>query len=431
MSLRGTGIGLAEDQVEATAGTGVVTRVLLHDFAGHAFPMDLTRALGRRGHTVLHTYCESYRGGKGRFDADPADGDISVVSLSTGGRTFAKYRPVRRISQEIAYGRRFTTLAEEFRPDVVVMCNMPIVVQRVVATWCRQNDVPWVFWLQDLYSVAIRATAVHRFGGPAGNVIGSGFETIERSLARQAAAIVPITHDFQPVLDEWGVARERCTVIENWAPLADLPEQPRESAWRRSQGLDDDRFVFLYSGTLGLKHRPELLYELAAQHTHDADVVVISEGMGEARLKEMLAERPLPNLRVLPFQPFEQFPEILGSADVLVALLEPSAGTFSVPSKILSYLCAGRPILGAIPLENLAARTVERSGSGMVVPPTDVEAFLLAAKQLRNDGRLRQVAGRCARAYAEATFDTDVVTDRFVDVIDGALGRRRPKLTIV
>jgi colanic acid biosynthesis glycosyl transferase WcaI len=413
MSLRGMGIGL--DTAGAAEDGEHRKRVLLHDFAGHAFPMDLTRALGRRGHTVLHTYCTSYQGGKGRFDIDLDDGDVSVVSLGMG-RAFAKYSPVRRLTQEISYGRRFTALAEEFAPDVVVMCNMPIVVQRVVASWCRERDVPWVFWLQDLYSVAIRSTAVRRLGW-AGNLVGSGFESLERSLSRQASAVVPITHDFQPLLDSWGVPADRCTVIENWAPLADLPVRTRDNAWRRAQGIPADRFVYLYSGTLGLKHRPELLYELAAQHVDDADVVVVSEGMGEARLKQMLAERPLPNLRVLPFQPFEQFPEMLGAADVLVALLEPSAGTFSVPSKVLSYLCAGRPILSAIPVENLAARTIDRAGAGLVVPPTDLEAFLLAAKQLRNDARLRQVAGRCARAYAEATFDTEEIAARFVGVL--------------
>lgn len=396
------------------------TRVLLHDFAGHAFPMDLTRALGRRGHTVLHTYCESYSGGKGSFAIGPDDGDVSVVGLGMG-RAFAKYAPVRRLAQEVAYGRRFLAVADEFGPDVVVVCNMPIVVQRVVAAWCRSRGVPWVFWLQDLYSVAIRATAVQRLG-PAGNLVGSGFESLERSLARQAAAVVSITQDFQPLLDDWGIAPERCTVIENWAPLADLPERPRCNAWRRAQGITDDKFVFLYSGTLGLKHRPEMLYELAAQHEDDAEVVVISEGMGEERLKEMQAHRRLRNLRILPFQPFDDFPDLLAAADVLVALLEPSAGTFSVPSKVLSYLCAGRPVLGAIPTENLAARTIERAGAGLVVNPTDVEAFLLAAKQLRNDARLRQVAGRCARTYAEATFDTNVVTDRFQQVLRSAVG---------
>ena len=152
--------------------------------------------------------------------------------------------------------------------------------------------------------------------------------------------------------------------------------------------------------------------------------MVVSEGMGERRLREMLRERPLPNLRLLPFQPIERYPDILGAADVLVALLEPTAGTFSVPSKVLSYLCAGRPVLAAIPPENLAARTIERAGAGLVVYPTDEEGFLVAAKRLRFEDVLRQGTGRAARAYAESTFDTDRITDRFEVVIERAMARR-------
>ncbi|HKE72347.1 MAG TPA: glycosyltransferase, partial [Acidimicrobiales bacterium] len=202
----------------------------------------------------------------------------------------------------------------------------------------------------------------------------------------------------------------------------DLPLRPRDNPWRRRQGLGD-RFVYLYTGTLGLKHRPELLYRLAQQRVGDADVVVVSEGMGEARLRDMLHRHPLPNLHLLPFQPMDDYPDILGSADVLVALLEPTAGTFSVPSKVLSYLCAGRPVLAAIPPENLAARTIERAGAGVVVPPDDEEALLVAAKQLRTDPELRHEAGARARAYAETTFDTVVIADRFQDVIDRAIDR--------
>jgi glycosyltransferase involved in cell wall biosynthesis len=264
-----------------------------------------------------------------------------------------------------------------------------------------------------------KATAEQR-AGRAGEVVGKRFEALERSLLRQASAVVPITDDFLPLLEQWGVPSERCTVIENWAPLGEIPVRPRDNAWRQAQGLGD-RFVFLYSGTLGLKHRPELLFELAAQHVDDAEVIVISEGLGASRLRQMLHERPLPNLRLLPFQPFEQYPDILGAADVLVALLEPTAGTFSVPSKVLSYLCAGRPVLGAIPTENLAARTIDRAGAGLVVPPVDQEGFLLAAKRLRNEPRRRTAAGAGARAYAEATFDTDRITDRFLQVLDASL----------
>ncbi|HEV7762246.1 MAG TPA: glycosyltransferase family 4 protein [Acidimicrobiales bacterium] len=394
----------------------------MHDFAGHPFQIDLSRALARRGFHVLHVYCDSYTSGKGRFEVGDDEPNLSVVALPAG-RTFARYSPLRRFVQEIGYGRRFVELAEAFGPDIILACNVPLLTQRVSAAWCQRHRVPWVFWVQDLYSIAVSAAAAER-AGQAGRLIGRCFQTLERSLVRQATKVVPITEDFTPLLQEWGVSARKTTVIENWAPLDDLPLRPRANAWRRDQGLDD-RFVFLYSGTLGLKHRPELLFELAAQHQHDADVVVISEGMGEARLREMLAERPLSNLKLLPFQPFEQYPDILASADVLVALLEPSAGTFSVPSKVLSYLCASRPILGAIPRENLAARTIDRAGAGLVVPPTDEEAFLLAAKQLRNEPSLRATCGARGRGYAEATFDTATITDRFLDVIDGALGRRR------
>jgi len=401
---------------------GTASRIVVHDFAGHPFQIDLSRSLARRGHQVLHVYCDSYTSGKGRFAVGEDEPNLSVVALRAG-ETFARYSPVRRFTQEIAYGRRFVELAEEFRPDVILACNVPLLTQRVSAAWCRRHRVPWVFWVQDLYSVAVSAAAADR-AGPAGRLVGRRFEALERSLLRQAAQVVPITEDFTPLLHEWGVAPRHCTVIENWAPLHELPLRPRSNPWRRELGIGDDRFVFLYSGTLGLKHRPELLYELAAQHQHDAEVVVISEGMGEARLREMLAAQPLPNLRLLPFQPFERYPDVLAAADTLVALLEPTAGTFSVPSKVLSYLCAGRPLLAAVPLENLAARTIDRAGAGLVVPPTDAEAFLLAAKRLRNEPSLRLTCGARARGYAEATFATATITDRFLDVIDGALGGR-------
>ena len=427
MTLDGSDVGSAHGASARWGSSGVAVaarpqrslRVLVHDFAGHPFQIDLSRSLARRGHTVQHVYCESYTSGKGRFDAGD-DGNLSIVGVPTG-ESFARYSPVRRVSQEAGYGRRFTQVAAAFRPDVILACNVPLVAKSVAAAWCKREGIPWVFWLQDLHSVAMVAEAERR-AGRLGRRMGAGFEALERRLLRQAAGVVSITDDFDPMLADWGIDQGARRVIENWAPLDDLPTRPRDNAWRIEQGLGD-RFVYLYTGTLGLKHRPELLYRLAQQRP-DAVVVVISEGMGEARLREMLRGHPLPNLRLLPFQPMDRYPDILGAADVLVALLEPTAGTFSVPSKVLSYLCAGRPILAAIPPENLAARTIERAGAGLVVPATDEESFLLAAKQLRSDESLRASAGRRARAYAESTFDTDMITDRFQDVIERAVRRR-------
>jgi len=111
-------------------------------------------------------------------------------------------------------------------------------------------------------------------------------------------------------------------------------------------------------------------------------------------------------------------PEVLASADVLVAVLEPDAGAFSVPSKVLTYLCAGRPVLAALPSDNLAARVVARSGAGIVVPPRDPRALVAAAEELLGDPGRRAELGGAARSYAETAFDLDGIADRFEEVLE-------------
>jgi glycosyltransferase involved in cell wall biosynthesis len=215
-------------------------------------------------------------------------------------------------------------------------------------------------------------------------------------------------------------------VIENWAPLDEMLPMPRDNAWRKEMGLGD-RFVYLYAGTLGLKHDPDVLYDLAVDEA-DAEVVVVSEGLGAERLRTRLRERSIPNLCILPFQPWDRLPEVLGAADVLVVLLEPEAGAFSVPSKILTSLCAGRPLLASIPGENLGARTIADAGAGLVVPPGKHGALLDAARKLRVDDDLRGQMGASARSHAEVAFDIDKITDRFETVIHQAAGAARKVL---
>src|SRR5262245_65296140 len=69
----------ADADIAARLGTALATRsprrslrILVHDFAGHPFQIDLSRALARRGHIVQHVYCGSYTSGKGRFDPGEA-----------------------------------------------------------------------------------------------------------------------------------------------------------------------------------------------------------------------------------------------------------------------------------------------------------------------------------------------------------------------
>jgi glycosyltransferase involved in cell wall biosynthesis len=322
------------------------------------------------------------------------------------------------------YGFRFTRAAREFRPDVILSCNDPLGAKAVAGLWAWVRRVPWVFWLQDVYSAAM-SRELEKRGIPFGQQLGRLFEWVERRLLRSAAAVVVITDDFLPLLRRWGVSTEASSVIQNWAPIDELPVRARENSWREDTGLGD-RFTFVYSGTLGLKHDPGVLYALAEHLAcRDAIVVVVSEGLGKDHLRELQSIKRLPNLLLLPFQPYELLPEVLGAADVLVVLLEPEAGTFSVPSKVLTCLCAERPILAMMPTNNLAARTIERAGAGRVIAPGSTDRFLEVAVGLMENDGLRTTMGKQARAYAELTFDGDAIADQFETVLDQAVTSTR------
>jgi colanic acid biosynthesis glycosyl transferase WcaI len=242
------------------------------------------------------------------------------------------------------------------------------------------------------------------------------FVRLEQLVASHADAVIVIAPGFADTLAGWGVPQERVSVIENWAPLDEIREFPRTNEWSAKHGLDG-KTVFLYSGTLGIKHRPDLLYRLAQSLDPSCRLVVITEGIGREYLEKMPR---LETLQLMDFQPYDQVSLALASADVLVATLESSAGQFAVPSKILSNLCAGRPMLVASPQLNLAAAIVERSGSGYVIDPDCPEAFISAAKQLAMDPVLRSLLGINARQYAERTFEISHIAMRFEDLLSSA-----------
>ena len=111
---------------------------------------------------------------------------------------------------------------------------------------------------------------------------------------------------------------------------------------------------------------------------------------------------------------------MLGSGDVLVVLLDRAAGAFWVPSKTLSYLCAGRPVLGLMPAENLAAQLVEQV-DGCVLPPSEEsldDAAAWVAGVLRSPVR-QQRLGEKARALAEREFALKACATRFEEILSG------------
>jgi colanic acid biosynthesis glycosyl transferase WcaI len=380
-------------------------RILLHDYSGHPFAAELARELARRGHRVLHVHAASFSTPHGDLEwhaNDPETLNFRAVKLAG---PVDKEHLIRRRFQEREIGCRVADLVRVFRPDVVLSANAPLDAQEQILRASRRVGARFIYWLQDIYSEAMGSLLGSRI--PAmGGVVSTIYRQLERKMLRDSDAVLAISEDFLPLLRRWRVPEERLQFLPNWSPLgpftAAAPPSPRR-----------ERLKLVYAGTLGMKHDASTLRALAAQLAGRAELLVYAEGVKAARLA---ADAP-PNLSVRPWVDAAHLPVALAEADIAIAILDEEAGGWCVPSKVLTYLAAGRPVLGVLPARNAAARLLRESGAGLVVRPADREAIAAAAEQLLADPVLRMTLGRRGLDYARRHFAIGPIADRIEAIL--------------
>jgi glycosyltransferase involved in cell wall biosynthesis len=403
--------------------TAAAMRIIVHEMATYSQNQQLAQALAGFGHNVAYAYCPSFETPSRPSMCFSPDDGVTVLEVEINGG-YTKRDLLRRFFQERAYGAKAAAEMARFRPDLIISGNTPIEVQGVIQKICRRSGMPFLLWMHDVYSIGIKS--VLSKVPVVGDLVATRYGLLERGVARHSDRIVAISGEFRNLLAAWGVDPDRVTVIENWGtvPIGPLPQ--KDNDWAARHDLLRKR-VLLYSGTLGFKHNPRVFLDLASEFRNDPDVriVVISEGYGAEWLS--LESEKFSSLVVLPFQSEPDFQKAMAAADILIAILAREAAQFSVPGKVLTYMCAGRPILAAISAENLAARTLLAASAGVIADPEDVQAFCGLARQLIEDEERRLQLGAAALDYARANFNINTIGRRFEEIFHDVVARKQAR----
>ena len=312
------------------------------------------------------------------------------------------------------------------KPDLVLMETWPLAASLLVLASCKLRGVPVLNYVKDLYPEAIRSAGLI---DPRGSLYRS-LLGLDRAACRAADRVIAISDDMaRQIVETRELPAGRVEVIPDWINLAGIAPAPDEArAWRRAQGVEERQFVALFAGTVGHASGASVLAGVAEKLLGDPRISLICVGDGplKADLEAEKRKRGLGNLMFLPFQPRESISAMHSAADVCLLPTAAGMGASSVPSKLITYLASGRPVVAMANAGSDLAAMVEANSVGWVTSPGDVEAFARAIEEAAALGRVKLDAmGATARVLAETKHSLDAAIARF----DGLIERVRLERT--
>jgi colanic acid biosynthesis glycosyl transferase WcaI len=299
------------------------------------------------------------------------------------------------------------------RPDVIFAVLQPLSVAALLPAIARLRKSRLVFNVQDLHP-----DAQIRLGLVRSPLVIRLLRALESHAYRTCDRLTVICDPFRGRVIERGARAERVDVVENWIDTDEIAPGPRDNDFRRAAGCRAEDFVVLWAGTLGHLAGAEILPEaaelLSANHT--IQLVIVGEGPALASLEHTTVRRGLSNVHFMPFQPRERLPAVQASADVSVITLGRDFGEVAVPSKMLGYMAAGRPVVAAVPNESATAGIVRASGCGRVVPVGDAAALAQAIRGYAADPQQAARDGRRGRDCVVAHWSRARAVERYAAI---------------
>jgi hypothetical protein len=394
----------------------LVSQVFPPDPAAVARVMgDVGAELSARGHEVVAlTSDRGYDDPGVKYASRGIENGVDVRRLpfcSFGKRSIA-FRLLGGISFTLQAAVRALMLP---RLDTIVVSTSPPMAAFVGLIAGAVRRVRVVYWPMDLNPDQAIALGVAREGSPTVRVL----EWMNRAILRRADVVIALDQAMAQRLERKQPAGHRMVVIPPWPEEDDVRDvPPDENPFRAAQGLNGKR-VILYSGTLGLANPVTTLLEAAEQFEDHPELVFLFIGGGAGM--EEIRSRNRPNVRWLPYQPFDQLRFTLAAGDVHIVSLGDAMAGIVHPCKVYGAMARARPILYLGPPASHVTEMMDEAEFGWQVRHGDVAGAVAVIREIldADEGSLHRLGAR-AQGVIEGRRTRRISCGRVCDAIAAA-----------
>lgn len=293
--------------------------------------------------------------------------------------------------------------------DVALITNPVIETGLPFLFLCSLRHKPVVFAVWDLYPEVVEQVGVFR-----SRTVFYLVKLLEDFCLRHANKVQALVEGFLPNLNARIGFPNRVVYIPAWVDTDNICPLSRHNHFSKEFELDA-KFVILYAGNLGYLQGLENIIASAKKVSINPKIrfVFVGDGAALPDLLKLVEELNLPNVLFFPYQPSGNMPELLAIADLTLVSLVTGVGASSLPSKTISYLASGRPILAVTDEGNDLWKLVNSSQSGRCITPGRPDLLADIILELAESPDTLRVMGKNGRAYAIAHHSRQVAAQKF------------------
>lgn len=174
---------------------------------------------------------------------------------------------------------------------------------------------------------------------------------------------------------------------------------------KRKYNIPLNKTVFIYGGNLGKPQGIDFIIECIKDNKKNNDVFFLIVGSGTEfnKMEEFFKNYKPSNAKLLERLPKEDYEMLANSCDVGLIFLDSRFTIPNIPSRLLSYMQAGMPVLAATDVNTDIGKIIEQGKFGYWCESGKVDSFKKKVKKLTNK-QIREVYGNNARKYLENNY---------------------------
>jgi len=330
----------------------------------------------------------------------------------------------KRILHEASYlASSFARALSGQRPDLIYAISPPLGLALTASALGSLWRVPFVFDVMDL-----QPDAAVELGMMKGQKLIDALYRIERLGYERAALVATITEGMRQRIVEKGIDPAKVVLFPPRADsgLYTLRERCNGEAFRQRHGLQG-KFLVSHSGNMGVKQGLDVILEAAARSRQRPELhyLFVGDGAMRPQLEEQARVRQLGNVQILPLLPAEEFQQMLAATDIALITQQRIVSNIVFPSKTVTLLCAGCPVIASVNSESEVARAVLNSQAGVVVEPENADALFAAIDRLSSSPETLARMSQQARQYANETWDERRTLPRMEELLTQCVERWR------